>query len=63
MLRGTDSHHARLIDEDGQTQGVIALEDILEQFVGELGCHPTTKRNLKARPVIRELAGVRAAGP
>jgi CBS domain containing-hemolysin-like protein len=36
MLRGTQSHLARLIDEDGQTQGVIALEDILEQLVGEV---------------------------
>ena len=36
MLRGTHSHLARLIDEDGQTQGVIALEDILEQLVGEV---------------------------
>jgi CBS domain containing-hemolysin-like protein len=36
MLRGTHSHLARLIDETGQTHGVIALEDILEQLVGEV---------------------------
>jgi CBS domain containing-hemolysin-like protein len=36
MLRSTNSHLGRLIDEDGQTQGVVALEDILEQLVGEV---------------------------
>jgi CBS domain containing-hemolysin-like protein len=36
ILRHTHSHLGRLIDEDGQTQGVIALEDILEQLVGEV---------------------------
>jgi CBS domain containing-hemolysin-like protein len=36
MLRSTNSHLARLIDEDGQTQGVVALEDILEELVGEV---------------------------
>jgi magnesium and cobalt exporter, CNNM family len=36
VLQRNQSHLARLIDEDGQTQGVIALEDILEQLVGEV---------------------------
>jgi magnesium and cobalt exporter, CNNM family len=35
-LRRGGSHLARLIDENGQTQAVIALEDILEQLVGEV---------------------------
>jgi CBS domain containing-hemolysin-like protein len=35
-LRRSGSHLARLIDENGQTRGVIALEDILEQLVGEV---------------------------
>ena len=35
-LRRSGSHLARLIDENGQTQAVIALEDILEQLVGEV---------------------------
>jgi CBS domain containing-hemolysin-like protein len=35
-LRRSDSHLARLIDDNGQTQAVIALEDILEQLVGEV---------------------------
>ena len=35
-LRDSGSHLARLIDENGQTQAVIALEDILEQLVGEV---------------------------
>jgi CBS domain containing-hemolysin-like protein len=35
-LRRSGSHLARLIDEDGQTGGLIALEDVLEQLVGEV---------------------------
>jgi CBS domain containing-hemolysin-like protein len=35
-LRSSGSHLARLIDENGQTQAVIALEDILEELVGEV---------------------------
>jgi CBS domain containing-hemolysin-like protein len=35
-LRRSASHLARLIDENGQTRGLIALEDILEQLVGEV---------------------------
>jgi CBS domain containing-hemolysin-like protein len=35
-LRRSGSHLARLIDDDGETQAVIALEDILEELVGEV---------------------------
>jgi magnesium and cobalt exporter, CNNM family len=35
-LRRSGSHLARLVDENGQTRGLIALEDILEQLVGEV---------------------------
>ena len=35
-LRRSGSHLARLIDDNGQTQAVIALEDILEELVGEV---------------------------
>jgi CBS domain containing-hemolysin-like protein len=35
-LRRDGSHLARLIDENSQTRGLIALEDILEQLVGEV---------------------------
>jgi magnesium and cobalt exporter, CNNM family len=35
-LRRSGSHLARLIDQNGQTRGLIALEDILEQLVGEV---------------------------
>lgn len=35
-LRRSGSHLARLIDGNGQTRGLIALEDILEQLVGEV---------------------------
>jgi CBS domain containing-hemolysin-like protein len=35
-LRRSGSHMARVVDENGRTQGVIALEDVLEQIVGEV---------------------------
>jgi magnesium and cobalt exporter, CNNM family len=35
-LRRSGSHLARLLGENGQTRGLIALEDILEQLVGEV---------------------------
>ena len=35
-LRRSSSHLARVVDEDGSTRGVIALEDILEELVGEV---------------------------
>jgi CBS domain containing-hemolysin-like protein len=35
-LRSSGSHLARLIDENGRTRALIALEDILEQLVGEV---------------------------
>jgi CBS domain containing-hemolysin-like protein len=35
-LRRSASHLACLLGENGQTRGLIALEDILEQLVGEV---------------------------
>ena len=35
-LRRSGSHLARIIDDNGETQAVIALEDILEELVGEV---------------------------
>jgi CBS domain containing-hemolysin-like protein len=35
-LRRSGTHLARLIDDNGQTHAVIALEDILEELVGEV---------------------------
>jgi CBS domain containing-hemolysin-like protein len=35
-LRRSGSHLGHLTDENGQTRGLIALEDILEQLVGEV---------------------------
>jgi CBS domain containing-hemolysin-like protein len=48
-LRGSGSHLARLIDENGQTQAVIALEDILEQLVGEV-MDATRRPDATSRP-------------
>ena len=44
-LRRSGSHLARVVDENGQTQGVIALEDVLEQIVGEIA-DSTQRRDL-----------------
>ena len=35
-LKGSGSHLARVVDEHGQTRGVLALENVLEQLVGEV---------------------------
>jgi CBS domain containing-hemolysin-like protein len=48
-LRGSGSHLARLIDDNGQTQAVIALEDILEQLVGEV-MDATRRPDATSRP-------------
>ncbi|UZX03854.1 HlyC/CorC family transporter [Arthrobacter sp. CDRTa11] len=36
VMQRTGSHLARVIGRDGQTQGVLFLEDIIEQLVGEI---------------------------
>ena len=36
MLRRAGSHLARVFDEDGATRGVLFLEDIIEELVGEV---------------------------
>ena len=48
-LRRSGSHLARLIDDNGQTQAVIALEDILEELVGEV-MDATRRADLTPRP-------------
>ena len=32
----TGSHLARVVDDDGQVVGVVFLEDVLEELVGEV---------------------------
>jgi magnesium and cobalt exporter, CNNM family len=48
-LRRSGSHLARLIDDNGQTQAVIALEDILEELVGEV-MDATRRQDDTSRP-------------
>ena len=48
-LRSSGSHLARLIDGNGQTQAVIALEDILEELVGEV-LDATRRPDATSRP-------------
>jgi CBS domain containing-hemolysin-like protein len=35
-LRSSGAHLARVINEDGTIRGIIALEDVLEEIVGEV---------------------------
>ena len=35
-LRRTGAHVAKVIDESGQTEGILFLEDIIEELVGEV---------------------------
>ena len=35
-MRRTGSHVARVLDTDGKTTGVLFLEDIIEELVGEV---------------------------
>jgi CBS domain containing-hemolysin-like protein len=48
-LRSSGLHLARLIDENGHTQAVIALEDILEELVGEV-MDATRRPDATSRP-------------
>jgi CBS domain containing-hemolysin-like protein len=43
-LRSSGAHLARVINEDGSTGGIIALEDVLEELVGEVA--DITRRRL-----------------
>lgn len=36
LLRREGSHLGRVIDDDGELLGVVALEDVLEELVGEI---------------------------
>src|SRR5215210_3313322 len=47
-LRRSNAHLARAVEEDGSTRGVITLEDILEQLVGEVA--DATRRRPKTSP-------------
>jgi CBS domain containing-hemolysin-like protein len=48
-LRSSGLHLARIIDENGKTQAVIALEDILEELVGEV-MDATRRPDAASRP-------------
>ncbi len=47
MLRRTRSHLARVVDSSGQTTGVLFLEDIIEELVGEV--RDATRRRVEAK--------------
>jgi CBS domain containing-hemolysin-like protein len=34
LLRRSSSHLARVVGPDGNTKGVVALEDLVEEYVG-----------------------------
>ena len=47
MLRRTRSHLARVVDQSGSTTGVLFLEDIIEELVGEV--RDATRRHAEAK--------------
>jgi CBS domain containing-hemolysin-like protein len=57
-LRRTRAHMAIVLDEYGGTAGVITMEDLVEQVIGEIADEydPTTRTSLEADGVL-ELAG------
>ncbi|OFR88980.1 hypothetical protein HMPREF2863_10285 [Micrococcus sp. HMSC067E09] len=48
LMQRTGSHLARVIDEDGVTVGVLFLEDVLEELVGEI--HDATQSTRRVHP-------------
>jgi CBS domain containing-hemolysin-like protein len=42
-MRRSGSHLARVVDAEGETAGVLFLEDIIEELVGEV--HDATRRS------------------
>ena len=49
LMQRTGSHLARVIDGGGITVGVLFLEDVLEELVGEI--HDATQSRRRLRPV------------
>lgn len=47
-MQRTGSHVARVIDADGETRGVLFLEDVIEQLVGEI--RDATQKVVAQRP-------------
>ena len=47
MLRRTRSHVAQVVDDNGATTGVLFLEDIIEELVGEV--RDATRRQVEAK--------------
>lgn len=47
MFRRTRSHVARVMDDNGETTGLLFLEDIIEELVGEV--RDATRRNIEAK--------------
>ncbi|MDO5634251.1 MAG: hemolysin family protein [Micrococcus sp.] len=48
LMQRTGSHLARVINEEGLTVGILFLEDVLEELVGEI--HDVTQSTRRVRP-------------
>jgi CBS domain containing-hemolysin-like protein len=56
VMQRTGSHLARVIGPDGRTRGVLFLEDVIEQLVGEI-------RDATQATGIRRLGQPNGSGP
>jgi CBS domain containing-hemolysin-like protein len=60
-LQSRDEHMAIVVDEFGSAIGMITLEDVLEQVVGEVAqlAHTTQGHEVRRKPMIEPLGGQR----
>ncbi|WP_323958797.1 DUF21 domain-containing protein [Arthrobacter sp. JZ12] len=62
VMQRTGSHLARVLTPDGKTQGVLFLEDVIEQLVGEIRDATQSQGLRRTGESLHEGSGLRPAG-